>query len=103
MYQLVDLVTKKVVVPNGLVFTGEDTPWEVVMDLAAIKSKLNLDYFRIAPSGLSKYLSLMPINTSAEFVSLREVATPFITSKTLSKQLGTNLYFKVEGKNPTGS
>ena len=103
MYQLLDFVTQKPVTPRGLVFTGEDSPWEVVMDIAAIKKQLNLDYFKIAPPGLSKYLPFMPIKQSAEFISLRETATPLIKSKTIGKLLGLDLYFKVEGKNTTGS
>lgn len=103
MYQLIDFVSKKTVLPNGLVFTGEHSPWEVLMDLDKIKAKLNLDYFKISPPGLSKYLPFMPIKAAAEFVSLKETATPLIKSKNLGKQLGLDLYFKVEGKNPTGS
>ena len=73
------------------------------MDLEKVKEKLNIDYFKISPPGISKYLPLMPIQKKSEFVSLREPATPLIESKALGKKLGCNLYFKVEGKNPTGS
>jgi threonine synthase len=103
MYQLVDFVTKKIVNPRGFVFTGEDSPWEIQMDLAAVKAKINLDYFKMAPPCLTKYLAFMPIAKVSEFVSLRETATPLIKSKVLSQQLGLDLYFKVEAKNPTGS
>ena len=103
MYQLLDFVSKKPVTPQGLVFTGQNSPWEVVMDIAAIKTQLNLDYFKTAPPGLSKYLPFMPIRQNAEFISLRETATPLIKSKTIGKLLGLDLYFKVEGKNTTGS
>lgn len=103
MYQLIDFITKKPVTPNGFIFTGENSPWEVRMDMDAIKSKLNLDYFKISPPGVSKYLPFMPIKHASQFVSLRELATPLIKSKTLGKRLNLDLYFKVEGKNPTGS
>lgn len=103
MFQLVDFVTKKQVNPSNLVFTGEETPWEVAMDLDWVKKRLNLDYFKIAQPCLSKYLALMPIQKIAEFVSLRETATPLIKSKVIGKCLGLDLYFKVEAKNPTGS
>jgi threonine synthase len=103
MHHLIDFVTKKPVKAEGLVFTGEDSPWEVVMDMDTIKSKINLDYFKIAPPGVSKYLPLMPIKEIANFVSLREIATPLIKSKVLGERLNIELYFKVEGKNPTGS
>lgn len=103
MHHLIDFVTKKPVKPDDLVFAGEDSPWEVVMDMETIKSKINLDYFKIAPPGVAKYLPLMPIQEIANFVSLRETATPLIKSKVLGKKLNIDLYFKVEGKNPTGS
>ncbi len=103
MYDLVDFTTKKPVSTDSFVFTGKDSPWEVVMDLEQVRSQLNMDYFKSAPPCLAKYLPLMPIKKSANFVSLRETATPLIRSKSLSKRLGIDLYFKVEGKNPTGS
>jgi threonine synthase len=103
MFQLIDFVTKKLVKPQGFVFAGDDTPWEIQMDLDLVKTKVNLDYFKIAPPCLSKYLSLMPIGKISEFISLRETATPLIKSKVLGNRLGLDLYFKVEAKNPTGS
>lgn len=103
MYKIIDAVTKKQVRPEGLVFAGDNTPWEVCMDLALVKSKLNLDYFKTAPPCLSKYLPFMPIQKVSEFISLREVATPLIQSGTLSRMLGMDLYLKLESRNPTGS
>ena len=103
MYQLLDFETKKPMTTDDFVFTGADSPWEVKMDMEAIRKKINLDYFTSAAPCLSKYLALMPIQNPANFVSLRETATPLMKSKVLGKQLGIDLYFKVEGKNPTGS
>lgn len=102
-YQLIDFISKKPVIPQGLVFAGEDSPWEVLMDIEAIKAQLNLDYYKTSPPGLTKYLPFMPIKKISEFISLKEIATPLIKSKTLGKLLNIDLYFKVEGKNPTGS
>ncbi|MFT3742268.1 MAG: threonine synthase [Gammaproteobacteria bacterium] len=102
-YQLIDFISKKPVIPNGLVFAGEDSPWEVQMDISAIKAQLDLNYFKMAPAGLAKYLPFMPIKKNSEFVSLKETATPLIKSQALGKRLNLELYFKVEGKNPTGS
>ena len=102
-YHLIDFVTKKPVTAKGLVFTGKTSPWEVCMDMARVKTKINLDYFRIAPPYVAKYLPLMPMKSSQAFVSLREGATPLVRSKLFSKLLKTDLYFKVESKNPTGS
>lgn len=103
MYQLVDYVTKETVVADNLVFTGDKTPWEVVMDLDTIKAKLNIDYFRLIPPGISKYLAFMPLNNASNFISLTESATPLIRSKVLGQQLGIDLYFKLESKHATGS
>ena len=103
MYQLIDFNTKKQVSTDDFVFAGETSPWEVQMDLALIRSKINLDYFVSATPCLSKYLPLMPIQVPANFISMRETATPLLKSKVIGKALGIDLYFKVEGKNPTGS
>ncbi len=103
MYYLRDFVTKETVNPSNLVFTGETTPWEVVMDLDSIKGKMNLDYFRQSPPNLLKYLPLLPITQQAQFITLRESATPLIKSRKLGRNMGVELFLKVEGKNPTGS
>ncbi|MDA7742296.1 threonine synthase [Francisellaceae bacterium] len=103
MYQLLDFETKQVMKTDDFVFTGESSPWEVKMDIEQIKKRINLDYFTAAAPCLAKYLPLMPIQEPANFVSLRETATPLLKSKVIGEQLGIDLYFKVEGKNPTGS
>lgn len=103
MYYIRDFVTKEVVNPSNLVFTGETNPWEIIMDLDSIKSKMNLDYFRSSPPNLLKYLPLLPITQQAAFVTLRETATPLIKSRKMGRSMGIELYLKVEGKNPTGS
>lgn len=103
MFHLVNFKTREKVFPKNLVFTGKDSPWEVVMNMESIKSKLHLDYFREAPPSVGKYLPLLPIVNHGEFVSLKEGATPLVKSKALGKQLGLELYFKMEAKNPTGS
>lgn len=103
MYYLRDFVTKERVNPTNMVFTGETTPWEVVMDLEEVKSKINLDYFRQSPPNILKYLPLLPIKKQTEFITLRESATPLIRSRKLGRNLGIDLMLKIEGKNPTGS
>jgi len=103
MFYLADFRTKQKVQPENYIFTGEDTPWEVVMDLEAVKSRINIDYFKKSPPLNSKYLPFMPIRNSANFISLGEGATPLIHSKHIGKQLGIDLYFKLESQNPTGS
>ncbi len=103
MFHLANFKTKERVFSKSLVFTGKDEPWEVVMDLEAIKTKIHLQSFKDAPPCLAKYLPLLPIQDPAHFVSLRETATPLIKSKSLAKKMGIDLYFKLEAKNPTGS
>ena len=103
MYFIQDFATKKKVTPSNLVFTGEKGPWEVVMDLEEIRSKINPDYFRKAPPFASKYLPFMPIKNFGNFVSLQEGATPLIQSKVIGAKLGIDLWFKLEQQNPTGS
>jgi len=103
MYHLVDFLTKERVKPTNLVFTGEKMPWEVVMDLGEIRSKLNTEYFRKSPPFVSKYLPFLPVRDYSSFVSLGEGATPLIPSSKIGKELGIDLYFKLESQNPTGS
>ena len=50
-----------------------------------------------------KYLPFLPVADFSQFVSLEEGGTPLIKSERLGAELGIDLYFKVEGKNPTGS
>lgn len=104
MYSILDYQSREEVTPDSLVFTGKDnSPWEVVMDLAEVKRKINFDYFKKSPPFVSKYLPLMPVNNYGKFVSLGEGETPLIKSKVISKEFGADIYFKLEGQNPTGS
>lgn len=103
MYQLRDFVTKQSVSASNLVFTGEKNPWEVVMDLDEIKSKINHEYFQKSPPYVSKYLPFLPIKNYSQFVSLKEGATPLFKSKQIGPELGIDLHFKLEAQNPTGS
>ena len=103
MFLLRDFLTKQPVVPSNFVFTGENGPWEVAVDLKQVTERINPNYFRTAPPFVSKYLPLMPIKDFSNFISLQEGATPLIKSKRIGKDLNIDLYFKLEGQNPTGS
>lgn len=103
MYYVADFRTRQKVTPSNFVFAGQDGPWEVVMDIEQIRSRINPDYFRQAPPSNSKYLPFMPLKSYSDFVSLKEGATPLIRSKRLGDELGLELYFKLESQNPTGS
>ena len=53
---------------------------------------------------LNKYRSFLPVTTSTPLITLGEGDTPLIRSRTLEKELGcSELCFKLEGCNPTGS
>src|SRR5690625_5076881 len=55
-------------------------------------------------SGLIKhYEAFLPVNEKTPMLTLHEGNTPLIYFPHLSKQLGVELYGKVEGANPTGS
>lgn len=103
MYHLIDFKTRDRVKSKNLVFTGDHGPWEVVMDLAEIRSRLNIDYFRKSPPFVSKYLPFLPVRDYADFVSLGEGATPLIPSTRIGTEFGAQVYYKLESQNPTGS
>lgn len=103
LYQLVNFRTKKPVKADSMVFTGSDVLWEVQMNFEMVRQKIQLDYFKRETPCLAKYLSFLPIMKPADFVSLRESATPLLESKYIGPELGIDLLFKIEGKNPTGS
>lgn len=103
MYQLVDFKTRERIVPKNFVFTGENGPWEVAMDLSIVRQHINIDYFKKSPPLVSKYLPFMPVKDYANFISLGEGATPLIESTTIGPELGIKLFFKLEAQNPTGS
>ncbi|MFS1517414.1 threonine synthase [Bacillus sp. SCS-151] len=52
---------------------------------------------------LHYYKDYLPITDNTPLLSLHEGNTPLIRADNLSKELGIDLYVKVEGANPTGS
>lgn len=52
---------------------------------------------------LHEYRDFLPVTERTPQLSLQEGNTPLIPLQRLSKQLGIELYVKVEGANPTGS
>lgn len=55
------------------------------------------------PGLLKNYKELLPITENTPALTLHEGNTPLIHFSTLSKELGIELYGKIEGVNPTGS
>jgi threonine synthase len=53
---------------------------------------------------LERYASLLPVTEATPIVTLGEGDTPLVRARTLGRELGCgDLYFKLEGCNPTGS
>ncbi|MEA3442618.1 MAG: threonine synthase [Chloroflexota bacterium] len=53
---------------------------------------------------LNRYRDLLPVTSATPMITLGEGDTPLVRARTLEKELGCGeLYFKLEGCNPTGS
>ena len=52
---------------------------------------------------INKYRDFLPLNKETPEISLLEGNTPLLPSVALGEELGLDLYFKLEGLNPTGS
>ncbi len=52
---------------------------------------------------LEKYREFLPITPHTPIITLGEGDTPLVQSRKIEKELGCELYFKLEGCNPTGS
>ena len=58
----------------------------------------------MAEGVLRRYREFLPISSSTPLITLGEGGTPLVKSNNLGKELGCGeLYFKLEGCNPTGS
>ncbi len=58
----------------------------------------------MAPGVLVKYRDFLPVTTQTPLITLGEGDTPLVRASRLEKELGVGeLYFKLEGCNPTGS
>ena len=52
---------------------------------------------------IERYKEFLPVSGTTPVVSLSEGDTPLILAKSLSKDIGADVYLKYEGLNPTGS
>ncbi len=52
---------------------------------------------------LQRYRELLPVNEETPILSMGEGDTPLVRSRNLGPRLGCDLFFKLEGCNPTGS
>lgn len=103
MYHLIDFITKQVVHPKHLIFTGENSPWEVEIDLHVVKENLNVSAYKAEPPHINKYQAFLPFARMPHLLHWQEAPTPLVKSKCIGPELGIDLYFKVESKNPSGS
>lgn len=55
------------------------------------------------PCLIEKYRDFLPVTPNTPVLTIGEGDTPLIDSRKLGKELGCELYFKLEGCNPTGS
>ncbi len=76
-------------------------PLDILLDYSEIK-KLMTESFLAEPVWHWKYWMFYPILDLSKKVSFHEGGTPLIKSNFFCKELG-NLWFKIEGTNPTGS
>jgi len=52
---------------------------------------------------LFEYADYLDLDGISEVITLHEGNTPLVHARSLSEQLGANIYLKVDGSNPTGS
>ncbi|MBE0415416.1 MAG: threonine synthase [Dehalococcoidia bacterium] len=52
---------------------------------------------------LARYRDFLPITPKTPMITLGEGDTPLVRSRQMEKEIGCELYFKLEGCNPTGS
>ncbi len=55
------------------------------------------------PGVLERYKDYLPVTPKTPIITLGEGDTPLVRSRSIEKEFGCKLYFKLEGCNPTGS
>jgi threonine synthase len=78
---------------------------EIIYDYNEIRGKITWDELRSRPFGHWRYQEFYPPLKAGSIVSMGEGGTPLIRSRNIEKSLfpGCELFFKIEGTNPTGS
>ncbi len=89
--------------PKDLIFAGENSPWEIALNMEFITETTDFEKYKHLPPGYLKYLPLLPVERLEYLDPLSEYVTPFILSHQLGDDLTVTLYFKLESKNRTGS
>lgn len=79
-------------------------PLLVDYDYQRASAILKKETLKTRPPAMWKYRELLPVHDERNIVTLDEGGTPLVRSNTIGKEMGlTNLYFKDETVNPTGS
>ena len=88
---------------HGLSSVGR--PLLVRYDLDGVQSVMSKDMLARRPADLWRYRELLPVQNTANIVSLGESVTPLVTMPNLAQDLGISgeLLVKDEGRLPTGS
>ena len=74
-------------------------------DLPRLSKEVSRDSVQARPwsGGLWRYAELLPVTKPSDRVSLGEGATPMLNLDWLSEEIGTEVWLKDEGLNPTGT
>lgn len=84
--------------------TACNRPLWVKYDLPALKAAFPKSKLAGRPSGLWRYMEMLPIKDPSKIVSLNETMSPIMETKRLAAEFGmANLYVKDESRLPTGS
>ena len=76
---------------------------EIVYDYKKIRRGISWEKFRSRKFNHWRYREMFPITSDKNIITMNEGGTPLIKSKYFSKILNLDIFFKLEGLNPTGS
>jgi threonine synthase len=93
--------------PGDSPFNNPSTDGDVLMaryDLDRVRSEVTPDDIANGPASLWRYAPMLPVSDPSQAVTLGEGWTPLLSVPTLGRELGcSNLYYKDEGRNPSGT
>ena len=79
-------------------------PLDAVYDAAVLKQLVSRKRIEAGPKSMWRYRDLLPVEDSANVVTLGEGLTPLVKADRLGEELGLrNLYLKNDSMNPTNS
>ena len=73
-------------------------------DLTRMRREVNRETWSRRPQGMWRFTELLPVDDTANIITLGEGGTPLLEAAKLGKKLGLqHLFIKEEGLNPTGT